>query len=207
MSLINDHPNEPNYISNPNSSEEISSPENCGLEGGASASSTSTMDSDQQQNQGFMFYPSGEAIEDHNSLMDFNTSSYFSFDHHRSFIPPATNGGAFSVLDGNMSYGYTNWSHHQMDSISPRVIKTPSCFETTSSFGLTSNSASKPVTNHGNGDWLYSDSTVVNTGSRHESGSPKPGGNKRPCTVTISNSKLRFIMIYISYMISITWRC
>ncbi|KAL1206986.1 putative transcription factor [Cardamine amara subsp. amara] len=185
MSLINDHPNEPNYISNPNSSEDISSPENCRLEGGASASSTSTMDSDDhQQNQGFVFYPSDEPIEDHNFLMDFNASSFFSFDHHhhRSFIPPATNGGAFSVLDGNISYGSTSWSHHPMESISPRVIKTPNCFETISSFGLASNSASKPVTNHGNREWLYSDSTIVNTGSRHESASPKPAGNKRPST-------------------------
>lgn len=180
MSLINDHCNEPNYISNPTSSEDLSSPENFGLEGRASASSSSTMNSDHQQNQGCVFYPSGESIEDHNSLMDFNASSFFSFDNHRSFISPVTNGGAFSVLEENMSYGYTGWSHHQMDSISPRVIKT------TSSFELTSNSRCKPATNHGNGDWLYSDSTIVNTGSRHESASPKLAGNKRSFTVTIS---------------------
>ncbi|CAL9224556.1 unnamed protein product [Arabidopsis halleri] len=182
MSLINDHCNEPNYISNPNSSEDLSSSENFGLEGRASASSSSTMNSDHQQNQGCVFYPSGESIEDHNSLMDFNASSFFSFDYHRSFISPVTNGGAFSVLEENMSYGYTGWSHHQMDSISPRVIKTPNSFEKTSSFGLTSNSTSKLATNHGNGDWLYSDSTIVNTGSRHESASPKLAGNKRPFT-------------------------
>lgn len=188
MSLINDHGNESIYISNPNSSEDLSSPETCGLDGGASASSSSTTNSDHQQNQGFVFYPSGETIEDHSSLMDFNASSFFSFDNHRSFITPTNNGSAFSVLDGNMSYGYTGWSH-QMDSVSPRVIKSPTYFETTSSFGLTSNSASKPATNHGNGDWLYSDSTIVNTGSKHECASPKPAGNKRPSTVTITNTK------------------
>ncbi|CAA7055682.1 unnamed protein product [Microthlaspi erraticum] len=181
MALVNDQPNEPTYISKQNSSEDLSSPDNYGLdhteaayagggEGGGSASSSSTMNSDHQQTQGFVFYPSGETInEDHNSLMDFNNSSFLSFDHHRSFIPPAL------VLDGNMSYGYTGWSHNQFDSLSPRVIKNPNCFETTSSFGL-----SKQVTNQGNGDWLYSDSTIVNTGSRNESTSPKPAGNKRP---------------------------
>lgn len=197
MALVNDQPNEqPTYISKPNSSEDLSSPDNYGLdhteaayaggEGGGSASSSSTINSDQQQNQGFVFYPSGETIEDHNSLMDFNTSSFLSFDHHRSFIPPAL------VLDGNMSYGYTGWSHNQFDSLSPRVIKTPNCFETTSSLGL-----SKQVTNQGNGDWLYSDSTIVNTGSRNESTSPKPSGNKRPYKVTINSSKF---MIYLSHI-------
>ncbi|CAN8232888.1 unnamed protein product [Cochlearia groenlandica] len=184
MSLINDHSNEANYISKPNSSEDHSSQENCGLEGGAnSASSSSTMNSDHQQhdhNQGFMFnYPSNETIEDHhNSLMDFNTSSLFNFDHHhhhnQNFTPPTTNSGAFSVLDGNLSYGHTSWSHHTLDTMSPRFIKTPNFFETTSNFGLTSNSTSKPDLNHGSGDWLYSD-------SRHEIASPKPAGNKRPC--------------------------
>ncbi|ESQ47285.1 hypothetical protein EUTSA_v10028239mg [Eutrema salsugineum] len=180
MALVHDHLNEP-YISKPNSSEDLSSPENyrldqtevayAGGEGGGSASSSSTMNSDHQQNQGFLFYPSSETNEDHNSLMDFNTSSFLSFDHHRSFIPPA------SVLDGNMSYDYTGWSHSQFDSISPRVMKTPNCLETTGIFGLP-----KPATNHGKGDWLYSDSTIVNTGSRHECANPKSAGNKRPCT-------------------------
>ncbi|KAG2325298.1 hypothetical protein Bca4012_039788 [Brassica carinata] len=184
MALVNDHLNEPNYISKPNSSsEDLSAQKNYGLdhadvayaggEGGGSASSSSTMNSDHQQNhQGFLFYPPNETIEDHNSLMDFNTSSYLSFDRHRSFVPPPL------VLDGNMSYGYTGWSHNQFDStISPRVVKTPNYFETSSSFGLI-----KPVTNHGNGDWLHSDSSIVNTSSRHESTSPKPAGSKRPCT-------------------------
>ncbi|VYS68535.1 unnamed protein product [Arabidopsis thaliana] len=182
MSLINEHCNERNYISTPNSSEDLSSPQNCGLDEGASASSSSTINSDHQNNQGFVFYPSGETIEDHNSLMDFNASSFFTFDNHRSLISPVTNGGAFPVVDGNMSYSYDGWSHHQVDSISPRVIITPNSFETTSSFGLTSNSMSKPATNHGNGDWLYSGSTIVNIGSRHESTSPKLAGNKRPFT-------------------------
>ncbi|KAF8108241.1 hypothetical protein N665_0113s0030 [Sinapis alba] len=180
MALVNDHLNEPNYISKPNSSsEDLSVQENYGLdqadvayaggEGGGSASSSSTMNSDHQQiPQGFLFYPSNETIEDHNSLMDFNTSSFLSFDRHTSFIPPPL------VLDGNMNYGYTGWNHNQFDStISPRVVKTPYYFETSSSFGLT---------NHGNGDWLYSDSSIVNTSSRHESTSPKPAGSKRLCT-------------------------
>ncbi|CAH2079666.1 unnamed protein product [Thlaspi arvense] len=166
MALVNDHPNEPTYISKPNSSED-SSPENYALYqtdvaytgggGGGSDSSSSTMNSDHQHNQGFVFYPSNETIEDHISLMDFNTSLFLSFDHLRSFTPPA------SVLDGSMSNGYTGWSHNQFDSISP------------DSFGL-----SKPATNHENGD--YSDPNIVNTGSRHESTSFKPAGNKRPCT-------------------------
>ncbi|EOA15826.1 hypothetical protein CARUB_v10007389mg, partial [Capsella rubella] len=103
----------------------------------------------------------------------------FSFDHHRSFVLPANSDSALSVLDRNMSYSYTGWTE-QMDSISPRVIKSSNCFATMRSFELTSNPASKPATNHSDGDWLYSDSTIVKTGSILESLSPKPAGNKRP---------------------------
>lgn len=189
MALVNDHSNKPNYIAkqNSSSSEDLSSPENYGLDqpeaayiggggGGASASSSSTMNSDHQQNQGFVFCPSGEYIEDHNSLMDFNGSSFLNFDHndhHESFPPPAcggASGGGFSFLEGsNMSYGFTNWSQQHMDIISPRPIESSG-------------------TNQGHKDWLYSDSTVVTTGSRHESMSPKSAGNKRSYTV-ITNVK------------------
>jgi hypothetical protein len=176
MALVNDHPNETNYLSkqNSSSSEDLSSP---GLDqpdaayaggggGGGSASSSSTMNSDHQQHQGFVFYPSGE--DHHNSLMDFNGSSFLNFDHHESFPPPAiscggsSGGGGFSFLEGNnMSYGFTNWNHqHHMDIISPRSTETP----------------------QGQKDWLYSDSTVVTTGSRNESLSPKSAGNKRSHT-------------------------
>lgn len=187
MALVNDHSNEPNYIikQNSSSSEDLSSPENYGLDqpeaayaggaggGGASASSSSTMNSDHQQNhQGFVFYPSGESVEDHNSLMDFNGSSFLNFDHndhHETFPPPAISCGGssgLSFLEGNnMSYGFTNWSQHHLDIISPKPIETPG-------------------TNQGHRDWLYSDSTVVTTGSRHGSMSPKPSGNKRSYTVT-----------------------
>lgn len=181
MALVNDHPNETNYLSkqNSSSSEDLSSP---GLDqpdaayagggGGGSASSSSTMNSDHQQHQGFVFYPSGE--DPHNSLMDFNGSSFLNFDHHESFPPPAiscggnSGAGGFSFLEGNnMSYGFTNWNHqHHMDIISPRSTETP----------------------QGQKDWLYSDSTVVTTGSRHESMSPKSAGNKRSHTV-ITNIK------------------
>ncbi|CAE5963126.1 unnamed protein product [Arabidopsis arenosa] len=174
MALVNDHPNETNYLSKQNSasSEDLSSP---GLDqpdaayagggGGGSASSSSTMNSD-QQHQGFVFYPSGE--DPHNSLMDFNGSSFLNFDHHESFPPPAiscggsSGAGGFTFLEGNnMSYGFTNWNHqHHMDIISPRSTETP----------------------QGQKDWLYSDSTVVTTGSRHESMSPKSAGNKRSHT-------------------------
>lgn len=186
MALVNDHSNKLNYIAkqNSSSSEDLSSPENYGLDqpeaayagggGGASASSSSTLNSDHQQNQGFVFYPSGESIEDHNSLMDFNGSSFLNFDHndhHESFPPPACGGsGGFSFLEGNnMSYGFTNWSQHHMDIVSPRTIETPG-------------------TNQRHKDWLYSDSTVVTTGSRHESVAPKSAGNKRSYTV-ITNVK------------------
>ncbi|CAA0319379.1 unnamed protein product [Arabidopsis thaliana] len=176
MALVNDHPNETNYLSkqNSSSSEDLSSP---GLDqpdaayaggggGGGSASSSSTMNSDHQQHQGFVFYPSGE--DHHNSLMDFNGSSFLNFDQHESFPPPAiscggsSGGGGFSFLEGNnMSYGFTNWNHqHHMDIISPRSTETP----------------------QGQKDWLYSDSTVVTTGSRNESLSPKSAGNKRSHT-------------------------
>ncbi|CAA7032672.1 unnamed protein product [Microthlaspi erraticum] len=183
MALVNDRSNEPSYIikQNSSSSEDLSSPENYGLDqpeaayagggGGATASSSSTMNSDHQENhQGFVFYPSGESVEDHNSLMDFNGSSFLNFDHndhHETFPPPAISCGGssgLSFLEGNnMSYGFTNWSQHHMDIISPRPIETPG-------------------TNQGHKDWLYSDSTVVTTGSRHESMSPKPAGNKRSYT-------------------------
>ncbi|CAH2065690.1 unnamed protein product [Thlaspi arvense] len=179
MALVNDHSNKPNYIAkqNSSSSEDLSSPENYALDqpeadyagggGGASASSSSTMNSDHQQNQGFVFYPSGESVEDHNSLMDFNGSSFLNFDHnehHESFPPPAISCGGFSFLEGNnMNYGFTNWSQHHMDAISPRLMETPGA-------------------NQGHKDWLYSDSTVVTTGSRHESMSPKSAGNKRSFT-------------------------
>ncbi|KAL1223170.1 Transcription factor RHD6 [Cardamine amara subsp. amara] len=170
MALVNNHPNEPNYIEkqNSSSSEDLSSP---GLDqpeaayggGGGSASSSSTMNSDHQQNQGFVFYPSGE--DHHNSLMDFNGSSFLNFDHHESFPPPAIScggsSGGFSFLESNnMNYGFTNWNQHHMEIISPRPIETP----------------------QGHKDWLYSDSTVVTTGSRHESMSPKSAGNKRSHT-------------------------
>ena len=170
MALLNDHPNEPNYISkqNSSSSDDPSSPENYGL-----ASSGSTMNSDHQQNhQGVVFYPSRESVEDHNSLLDFNGWSFLNFDnnnHHESFPHPTIScGGGFSFLEGNnMSYGFTNWSQHHMDIISPRPIETP---------GI----------NQGHKDWLYSDSTAVTTGSRHESLSPKSAGNKRSYTVITS---------------------
>ncbi|CAF2062718.1 unnamed protein product [Brassica oleracea var. botrytis] len=166
MALLNDHPNESNYISkqNSSSSDDPSSPENYGL-----ASSSSTMNSDHQQNhQGIVFYPSRESVEDHNSLLDFNGSSFLNFDnnnHYESFPHPTIScGGGFSFLEGNnMSYGFTNWSQHHMDIISPRPIETP---------GI----------NQGHKDWLYSDSTAVTTGSRHESLSPKSAGNKRSYT-------------------------
>nr|CAA8286782.1 Unknown [Brassica rapa]CAA8287749.1 Unknown [Brassica rapa]CAA8392366.1 Unknown [Brassica rapa]CAA8404029.1 Unknown [Brassica rapa] len=166
MALLNDHPNESNYIAkqNSSSSEDLSSPENYGL-----ASSSSTMNSDHQQNhQGIVFYPSGESIENHNSLLDFNGSSFLNFDnnnHHESFPHPTIScGGGFSFLEGNnMSYGFTNWSQHHMDIISPRPIETP---------GI----------NQGHKEWLYSDSTAVTTGSRDESLSPKSAGNKRSYT-------------------------
>lgn len=199
MALVNDHSNEPNYIikQNSSSSEDLSSPENYGLDqseaayaggggggGGASASSSSTTNSDHQQNhQGFVFYPSGESVEDHNSLMDFNGSSFLNFDHndhHETFPPPAISCGGssgLSFLEGNnMSYGFTNWSQHHMDIISPRPIETPG-------------------TNQGHNDWLYSDSTVVTTGSRYGSISPKRTGNKRSYTVT-TNVK-DFVNIFI----------
>ncbi|CAN8238458.1 unnamed protein product [Cochlearia groenlandica] len=182
MALVNDHINKLDYISKHNSSsssEELSSPENYGLDhpeaaypgGGASASSSSTMNSDHQEthDQGFVFYPSVESIEDHNSLMDFNGSSFLNFDHndhHETFShPPALSGGsAYSFLDSNnMSYGFTNWSQQHLDTISPRPIETMG-------------------TNQGHQDWLYSDSTVVTTGSRLESLSPKSAGNKRSYT-------------------------
>ncbi|KAJ0242966.1 Transcription factor RHD6 [Hirschfeldia incana] len=185
MALVNDHPNEPEYVSKQNSSsQDLSSPENYGLdqlgaayaEGGPSASSSSTMNSDHQQNhQGFVFYPSGESVEDHNSLLDFNgSSSFLNFDHnddrHESFPPPTIScgggSGGFSFLEGNnMSYGFTNWNQHHMDIISPRHIETPT-----------------PGTNQVHKDWLYSDSTVVTTGSRHKSASPKSTGIKRSYT-------------------------
>ncbi|KAJ0256108.1 Transcription factor RHD6 [Hirschfeldia incana] len=169
MALLNDHPNEPNYISKQNSSsssEDLSSPENYGL-----ASSSSTMNSDHQQNhQGVVFHPSGESVEDHNSLLDFNGSSFLNFDnnnHRENFPHPTIScGGGFSFLEGNnMSYGYgfTNWSQQYMDIISPRPIETP---------GI----------NQGHKEWSYSDSTVVTTGSRRESLSPKSAGNKRSYT-------------------------
>ncbi|KAG2312618.1 hypothetical protein Bca4012_027183 [Brassica carinata] len=184
MALVNDHPNEPKYVSKQNSSsQDLSSPENYGLDppdaayaggGGPSASSSSTLNSDHQQNhQGFLFYPSGESLEDNNSLLDFNGSSFLNFDHnddrHESFPPPAIScaggSGGFSFLEGNnMSYGaFTNWNQHQMDIIGPRHIETPG-------------------TNQVHKDWLYSDSTVVTTGSRHKSVSPKSTGNKRSYT-------------------------
>ncbi|KAF8095645.1 hypothetical protein N665_0327s0001 [Sinapis alba] len=179
MALVNDHPNEPKYISKQNSSsQDLSSPENYGLDqpdaayaggGGPSASSSSTLNSDHQQNhQGIVFYPSGESVEDHNSLLDFNGSSFLNFDHsddrHESFPPPAISSGGFSFLEGNnMSYGFTNWNQHHMDIISPRHFETPG-------------------TNQVHKDWLYSDSTAVTTGSRHKSVSPKSTGNKRSYT-------------------------
>ena len=186
MALVNNHPNEAKYVSKQNSSsQDLSSPENYGLDqpdaayaggGGHSASSSSTMNSDQQQNhQGIVFYPSGESVEDHNSLLDFNGSSFLNFDHnddrHESFPPPTVScggvSGGFSFLEGNnMSYSFTNWNQHHMDIIGPRHIETPG-------------------TNQVHKDWSYSDSTVVTTGSRHKSVSPKSTGNKRSYTVSI----------------------
>ncbi|CAN6851473.1 hypothetical protein Bca52824_052219 [Brassica carinata] len=181
MALVNNHPNEPKYVSKQNSSsQDLSSPENYGLDqpdaayaGGHSASGSSTMNSDHQQNhQGLVFYPSGESVEDHNSLLDFNGSSFLNFDHnddrHESFPPPTIScggvSGGFSFLEGNnMSYSFTNWNQHHMDIIGPRHIETPG-------------------TNQVHKDWLYSDSTVVTTGSRHKSVSPKSTGNKRSYT-------------------------
>ncbi|CAF1901510.1 hypothetical protein HID58_046715 [Brassica napus] len=181
MALVNNHPNEPKYVSKQNSSsQDLSSPENDGLDqpdaayaGGHSASSSSTMNSDHQQNhQGLVFYPSGESVEDHNSLLDFNGSSFLNFDHnddrHESFPPPTIScggvSGGFSFLEGNnLSYSFTNWNQHHMDIIGPRHIETPG-------------------TNQVHKDWLYSDSTVVTTGSRHKSVSPKSTGNKRSYT-------------------------
>ncbi|CAN6995817.1 unnamed protein product [Brassica oleracea var. botrytis] len=185
MALVNNHPNEPKYVSKQNSSsQDLSSPENDGLDqpdaayaGGHSASSSSTMNSDHQQNhQGLVFYPSGESVEDHNSLLDFNRSSFLNFDHnddrHESFPPPTIScggvSGGFSFLEGNnLSYSFTNWNQHHMDIIGPRHIETPG-------------------TNQVHKDWLYSDSTVVTTGSRHKSVSPKSTGNKRSYTGEIS---------------------
>ncbi|CAF2138518.1 BnaA02g35540D [Brassica napus] len=183
MALVNNHPNEAKYVSKQNSSsQDLSSPENYGLDqpdaayaggGGHSASSSSTMNSDHQQNhQGIVFYPSGESVEDHNSLLDFNGSSFLNFDHnddrHERFPPPTVScggvSGGFSFLEGNnMSYSFTNWNQHHMDIIGPRHIETPG-------------------TNQVHKDWLYSDSTVVTTGSRHKSVSPKSTGNKRSYT-------------------------
>ncbi|XP_010528528.1 PREDICTED: putative transcription factor bHLH086 [Tarenaya hassleriana] len=173
MALLNDHSDvitEPNYIAKPNSSSsDLSSPEY--YTDVAYASSCSTMNLDHHRHQGFVFCPTDQSPVHEYSLIDFN-GSFLNFDHdddhQKSFVPVVMEG------NNNMNYGYTSWSSHQFDS--------PNCFETTSNLGLLAENSASKTTSHGNGHWLYSDSTVVSTGSRQDSTSPKPAGNKRPGT-------------------------
>ncbi|XP_010551931.1 PREDICTED: putative transcription factor bHLH086 [Tarenaya hassleriana] len=156
MAALNDHSDvitDPNYVSKPNSSNDISSPEDY-PEGAYASSGSYKMNSD---HQGFVFHPSDQSVHEH-SLIDFN-GSFLNFVHQPSFDP---------VMEGNnMNYGYSSsWSNHQIGSPNP--------FEKTSSFTLEASSRST-TTSHDHGDWLYS-------GSRPVSPSLKSDGNKRPYT-------------------------